>query len=154
MVGLRRAVATDLRHCRHLSNKTRFGTRLILIFCSLPYAVQWIIGSLELQHFGITAYAGASAREDTSTETMIAHSQLAPLPSELPFRIVSKTIGQGAYAWLVGQVILILTHLSKLTVSASRRPRHCTVPNPSSLSNSSTRISPFAMAVSQRSNLI
>ena len=33
---------------------------------------------------------------------MIAHSQLAPLPSELPFRIVSKTIGQGAYAWLVG----------------------------------------------------
>lgn len=32
---------------------------------------------------------------------MIAHSQLAPLPSELPFRIVSKTIGQGAYAWLV-----------------------------------------------------
>ncbi|KAL8722162.1 MAG: hypothetical protein Q9225_001306 [Loekoesia sp. 1 TL-2023] len=29
---------------------------------------------------------------------MIAHSQLAPLPSELPFRIVSKTIGQGAYA--------------------------------------------------------
>lgn len=33
---------------------------------------------------------------------MIAHSQLAPLPSEseLPFRIISKTIGQGAYAWL------------------------------------------------------
>jgi hypothetical protein len=29
------------------------------------------------------------------------HSQLAPLPTELPFRIVSKTIGQGAYAWLV-----------------------------------------------------
>ncbi|KAG8533798.1 uncharacterized protein KY384_001539 [Bacidia gigantensis] len=29
---------------------------------------------------------------------MIAHSQLAPLPNELPFRIVSKTIGQGAYA--------------------------------------------------------
>ncbi|KAL8943345.1 MAG: hypothetical protein Q9216_001120 [Gyalolechia sp. 2 TL-2023] len=29
---------------------------------------------------------------------MIAHSQLAPLPTELPFRIVSKTIGQGAYA--------------------------------------------------------
>ncbi|KAL9001023.1 MAG: hypothetical protein Q9169_000507 [Polycauliona sp. 2 TL-2023] len=29
---------------------------------------------------------------------MIAHSQLAPLPSELPFRVVSKTIGQGAYA--------------------------------------------------------
>ena len=29
---------------------------------------------------------------------MIAHSQLAPLPSELPFRIISKTIGQGAYA--------------------------------------------------------
>lgn len=27
------------------------------------------------------------------------HSQLAPLPTELPFRIVSKTIGQGAYAW-------------------------------------------------------
>ncbi|PCH02842.1 Calcium/calmodulin-dependent/calcium-dependent protein kinase [Penicillium occitanis (nom. inval.)] len=26
------------------------------------------------------------------------HSQLAPLPTELPFRIVSKTIGQGAYA--------------------------------------------------------
>ena len=36
---------------------------------------------------------------------MIAHSQLAPLPSELPFRIVSKTIGQGAYAWLVGLLI-------------------------------------------------
>ena len=30
---------------------------------------------------------------------MFAHSQLAPLPSELPFQIVSKTIGQGAYAW-------------------------------------------------------
>ena len=30
---------------------------------------------------------------------MIAHSQLAPLPNELPFKIVSKTIGQGAYAW-------------------------------------------------------
>lgn len=29
---------------------------------------------------------------------MIAHSQLAPLPTELPFRIISKTIGQGAYA--------------------------------------------------------
>ncbi|KAL8731935.1 MAG: hypothetical protein Q9166_003067 [cf. Caloplaca sp. 2 TL-2023] len=29
---------------------------------------------------------------------MIAHSQLAPLPSELPFRVISKTIGQGAYA--------------------------------------------------------
>lgn len=29
------------------------------------------------------------------------HSQLAPLPTELPFRIVSKTIGQGAYAWFV-----------------------------------------------------
>lgn len=27
------------------------------------------------------------------------HSQLAPLPNDLPFRIVSKTIGQGAYAW-------------------------------------------------------
>ena len=32
---------------------------------------------------------------------MIAHSQLAALPDELPFRIVSKTIGQGAYAWYV-----------------------------------------------------
>ncbi|KAI4234602.1 MAG: hypothetical protein LQ349_003680 [Xanthoria aureola] len=29
---------------------------------------------------------------------MIAHSQLAPLPSKIPFRIVSQTIGQGAYA--------------------------------------------------------
>ncbi|KAL8657779.1 MAG: hypothetical protein Q9226_001564 [Calogaya cf. arnoldii] len=29
---------------------------------------------------------------------MIAHSQLAPLPIDLPFRIVSRTIGQGAYA--------------------------------------------------------
>lgn len=27
------------------------------------------------------------------------HSQLAPLPNNVPFRIVSKTIGQGAYAW-------------------------------------------------------
>lgn len=27
------------------------------------------------------------------------HSQLAPLPIDVPFRIVSKTIGQGAYAW-------------------------------------------------------
>jgi hypothetical protein len=26
-------------------------------------------------------------------------SQLAPLPSDLPFKVVSKTIGQGAYAW-------------------------------------------------------
>lgn len=33
------------------------------------------------------------------------HSQLAPLPDDLPFRIVSKTIGQGAYAWYVGQII-------------------------------------------------
>ena len=39
---------------------------------------------------------------------MIAHSQLAPLPSELPFRIVSKTIGQGAYAWSVGLDALLL----------------------------------------------
>ena len=37
---------------------------------------------------------------------MIAHSQLAPLPGELPFRIVSRTIGQGAYAWLVGLPIV------------------------------------------------
>lgn len=29
------------------------------------------------------------------------HSQLAPFPDDLPFRIVSKTIGQGAYAWFV-----------------------------------------------------
>ncbi|KAF7503540.1 hypothetical protein GJ744_003652 [Endocarpon pusillum] len=28
----------------------------------------------------------------------IAHSQLAPLPAEVPFRIVSRTIGTGAYA--------------------------------------------------------
>ena len=40
-----------------------------------------------------------------SLPIMIAHSQLAPLPSELPFRIVSKTIGQGAYAWLVGLLV-------------------------------------------------
>lgn len=31
--------------------------------------------------------------------TTMHHSQLAPLPSDVPFRIVSKTIGQGAYAW-------------------------------------------------------
>lgn len=37
---------------------------------------------------------------------MIAHSQLAPLPNELPFRIVSKTIGQGAYAWSAGNATL------------------------------------------------
>ena len=36
---------------------------------------------------------------DHRAEIMITHSQLAPLPSELPFHIVSKTIGQGAYAW-------------------------------------------------------
>ncbi|KAI9730703.1 MAG: Chk1 protein kinase [Cirrosporium novae-zelandiae] len=29
---------------------------------------------------------------------MIPHSQLAPLPTQLPFKIISKTIGQGAYA--------------------------------------------------------
>ncbi|KAI4159013.1 MAG: hypothetical protein L6R39_000438 [Caloplaca ligustica] len=40
---------------------------------------------------------------------MIAHSQLAPLPSELPFRIVSKTIGQGAYA-CIKKAIPIHTH--------------------------------------------
>lgn len=34
------------------------------------------------------------------------HSQLAPLPNDVPFRIVSKTIGQGAYAWFVN----ILSH--------------------------------------------
>ncbi|KAI4205164.1 MAG: hypothetical protein LQ346_001497 [Caloplaca aetnensis] len=40
---------------------------------------------------------------------MIAHSQLAPLPSEVPFRIVSKTIGQGAYA-CIKKAIPIHTH--------------------------------------------
>src|SRR5256885_749867 len=29
----------------------------------------------------------------------IPHSQLAPLPTQVPFRLVSKTIGSGAYAW-------------------------------------------------------
>jgi hypothetical protein len=30
----------------------------------------------------------------------VQHSQLAPLPTQnVPFRIVSKTIGAGAYAW-------------------------------------------------------
>jgi len=38
---------------------------------------------------------------NSQAHEMVAHSQLAPLPSELPFRIVSKTIGQGAYAWYV-----------------------------------------------------
>jgi hypothetical protein len=37
--------------------------------------------------------------DNSQAHKMVAHSQLAPLPSELPFRIVSKTIGQGAYAW-------------------------------------------------------
>ncbi|KAI4092768.1 MAG: hypothetical protein LQ344_003288 [Seirophora lacunosa] len=40
---------------------------------------------------------------------MIAHSQLAPLPSELPFRIVSKTIGQGAYA-CIKKAVPLNTH--------------------------------------------
>ena len=35
------------------------------------------------------------------------HSQLAPLPNDLPFRIVSKTIGQGAYAWYVNHSLKI-----------------------------------------------
>jgi serine/threonine-protein kinase Chk1 len=35
------------------------------------------------------------------------HSQLAPLPSDLPFRIVSKTIGQGAYAWYVSRAVVL-----------------------------------------------
>lgn len=30
---------------------------------------------------------------------VMKHSQLAPLPDDLPFHIVSTTIGQGAYAW-------------------------------------------------------
>ena len=29
----------------------------------------------------------------------VPHSQLAPLPTELRFRIISPTIGSGAYAW-------------------------------------------------------
>lgn len=32
------------------------------------------------------------------TELEMQHSQLSPLPSDLPFRVVSKTIGRGAYA--------------------------------------------------------
>lgn len=38
-------------------------------------------------------------------------SQLDPLPVDLPFRIVSKTIGRGAYASYVGQLLLILNKL-------------------------------------------
>ena len=34
----------------------------------------------------------------TLTHTMAMQSQLDPLPNDLPFRIVSKTIGRGAYA--------------------------------------------------------
>lgn len=42
------------------------------------------------------------------------HSQLAPLPNDLPFRIVSKTIGQGAYAWYVNYSTLkILMDIKK-----------------------------------------
>lgn len=36
---------------------------------------------------------------DPDTRLAMKHSQLAPLPDDLPFRIVSRTIGQGAYAW-------------------------------------------------------
>ena len=35
---------------------------------------------------------------DTLADTTRAQSQVAPLPKDLPFRTVSKTIGSGAYA--------------------------------------------------------
>jgi hypothetical protein len=35
--------------------------------------------------------------------TMLMQSQLDPLPRDLPFRIVSKTIGRGAYASYVSE---------------------------------------------------
>jgi hypothetical protein len=38
--------------------------------------------------------------------TTLMQSQLDPLPNDLPFRVISKTIGRGAYASYV------LNHLS------------------------------------------
>lgn len=61
-----------------------------------------------------------------SLPIMIAHSQLAPLPSELPFRIVSKTIGQGAYAWLVG--LLVSRVHTKADVGAFKHQESSTPP--------------------------
>lgn len=58
---------------------------------------------------------------------MIAHSQLAPLPNELPFRIVSKTIGQGAYAWLVEQITLHCSCYANYFLIASKKRLHPTV---------------------------
>lgn len=37
------------------------------------------------------------------------HSQLDPLPGDLPFRLVSKTIGQGAYAWYAHVLLQVRT---------------------------------------------
>ena len=79
---------------------------------------------------------------------MIAHSQLAPLPSELPFRIVSKTIGQGAYAWLVGVAPPLVPRLELTSALLALRKQHRFIlQNLSSPSNSFTKILLFAMAV-------
>jgi len=43
-------------------------------------------------------------------------SQLDPLPNDLPFRIVSKTIGRGAYAsYVLIDLPFLLVHISHLT---------------------------------------
>ena len=44
----------------------------------------------------------------------IPHSQLAPLPTQVPFRLVSRTIGSGAYAWYM--------MLVRKIISPARRP--------------------------------
>lgn len=37
-------------------------------------------------------------------------SQLDPLPRDLPFRIVSKTVGRGAYASSVTLLVVLTAH--------------------------------------------
>lgn len=55
------------------------------------------------------------------------HSQLAPLPCDLPFRIVSKTIGQGAYAWYVPTGRSLLTILTRRSIKKAC-PSHSDTP--------------------------
>lgn len=61
---------------------------------------------------------------------MIAHSQLAPLPSELPFRIVSQTIGQGAYAWLIGLLRSCMHAKADVVVSSIKKAAPLHTPKP------------------------
>ena len=54
---------------------------------------------------------------------MIAHSQLAPLPVNVPFNVVSKTIGSGAYAWYTpASSSCFLTRLTVYSIKKAVQP--------------------------------